>query len=113
MEASLVLVRHGQSVWNAQNRFTGWVDVPLATKGWEEATRAGQHLKTMRFDAAYTSHLQRAICTLQVVLRESESGQTPIFFPAADTLPREQYALKDGEFPVYLHATALAERHDV
>ena len=44
MHASLVLIRHGKSVWNAQNRFTGWVDVPLAAEGWEEAARAGRLL---------------------------------------------------------------------
>lgn len=111
MEATLVLVRHGKSVWNAQNRFTGWVDVPLNEDGWKEAEKAGHLLADMRFDAAYASHLQRAICTLQVILRENQSGQTPIFLPAEGSLPREPYHLQPHEYPVILHATALAERH--
>jgi len=64
----LVLVRHGQSVWNKQNRFTGWVDVPLTEKGKEEAYRAGELLKDIKFDVAYTSALTRAQETLRIIL---------------------------------------------
>jgi len=64
----LVLVRHGQSVWNLQNRFTGWVDVPLTEKGKEEAYRAGELLKDIKFDVAYTSALTRAQETLRIIL---------------------------------------------
>lgn len=64
----LVLVRHGQSVWNLQNRFTGWVDVPLTEKGKEEAYRAGELLKDVKFDVAYTSALTRAQETLKIIL---------------------------------------------
>lgn len=64
----LVLVRHGQSVWNLQNRFTGWVDVPLTEKGIEEAYRAGEFLKDIKFDVAYTSALTRAQETLRIIL---------------------------------------------
>ncbi len=64
----LVLVRHGQSVWNLQNRFTGWVDVPLSEKGKEEAYRAGELLKDIRFDVGYTSALTRAQETLRIIL---------------------------------------------
>ena len=73
MSATLVLLRHGQSVWNAENRFTGWVDVPLTERGWAEAEAAGKALADLDFDAAYSSHLQRAICTLQAALRPSRS----------------------------------------
>ena len=66
--AKLVLVRHGQSVWNLQNRFTGWVDVPLSEKGKEEAYKAGELLKDIRFDVAYTSALTRAQETLRIIL---------------------------------------------
>lgn len=111
MTATLILIRHGRSLWNEQNRFTGWVDVPLMERGWLEAEAAGQQLADYRFDAAYTSHLQRAICTLQVVLRANRGGRTPIFIPAPDTVPRESYQPNDSEFPAYLHVTALAERH--
>ena len=64
----LVLVRHGQSVWNLQNRFTGWVDVPLTEKGKEEAYKAGELLKDIRFSVAYTSDLTRAQETLRIIL---------------------------------------------
>jgi len=111
MTATLILIRHGRSLWNEQNRFTGWVDVPLMERGWLEAEAAGQRLADYRFDAAYASHLQRAICTLQVVLRANRGGRTPIFIPAPDTVPRESYQPNDSEFPAYLHVTALAERH--
>ena len=111
MQATLILIRHGKSVWNAANRFTGWIDVPLAEDGWREAERAGHQLAEVGFDVAYTSHLQRAICTLEVVLRENRSGRQPIFIPAEGTVPRERYRLQDDEYPVYLHVTALAERH--
>ncbi|NPA53230.1 MAG: 2,3-diphosphoglycerate-dependent phosphoglycerate mutase [Aquificae bacterium] len=64
----LVLVRHGQSIWNLQNRFTGWIDVPLTEKGKEEAFKAGELLKDIRFDVAYTSNLSRAQETLRIIL---------------------------------------------
>ncbi|AFZ71159.1 phosphoglycerate mutase, BPG-dependent, family 1 [Caldisphaera lagunensis DSM 15908] len=64
----LSLLRHGESLWNEENRFTGWVDVPLTNKGREEAIRAGLLLKKYKFDVAYTSKLQRAIETLDLVM---------------------------------------------
>ncbi|MBN8689830.1 MAG: 2,3-bisphosphoglycerate-dependent phosphoglycerate mutase [Armatimonadetes bacterium] len=67
---TLVLVRHGQSLWNLQNRFTGWVDVPLTSQGESEARAAGQKLKGMPFDVAYTSALTRAQRTLALILEE-------------------------------------------
>jgi 2,3-bisphosphoglycerate-dependent phosphoglycerate mutase len=69
--AKLVLVRHGQSLWNLQNRFTGWTDVPLTEKGREEAKFAGEVLKYsgIAFDVAYTSVLIRAIETLEIILQ--------------------------------------------
>ena len=68
--STLVLVRHGESQWNLENRFTGWVDVPLSPKGEEEAKKAGERLKkeNIRFNAAYTSVLQRAQLTLASIL---------------------------------------------
>jgi 2,3-bisphosphoglycerate-dependent phosphoglycerate mutase len=68
--AYLVLLRHGESQWNLENRFTGWIDVPLSPKGEEEARQAGEKLKTagIRFDLAFTSVLQRAIHTLEITL---------------------------------------------
>jgi 2,3-bisphosphoglycerate-dependent phosphoglycerate mutase len=66
----LILVRHGQSTWNAENRFTGWVDVPLSEQGREEARKAGIRLadEDVQVDVAYTSTLRRAIETGQMVL---------------------------------------------
>ena len=66
--AKLALVRHGQSLWNLENRFTGWVDVPLTDKGRDEARVAGERLKDIRFDVAYTSVLSRAQETLDIIL---------------------------------------------
>jgi len=74
---ALVLVRHGQSLWNLENRFTGWVDVPLTEKGIAEARRAGELLRGFRFDVAYTSALSRAQETLRVML-ETMGAQPPI-----------------------------------
>jgi 2,3-bisphosphoglycerate-dependent phosphoglycerate mutase len=65
---SLVLLRHGESQWNLENRFTGWVDVPLSPKGEEEARTAGEKLKGFKFQRAFTSVLKRAIDTLDIVL---------------------------------------------
>ena len=64
----LVLVRHGQSLWNLENRFTGWVDVPLTELGVQEAKQAGEKLRSYSFDVAYTSALTRAQHTLDIML---------------------------------------------
>ncbi len=64
---TLAIVRHGQSLWNLENRFTGWVDVPLTSKGIEEARAGGERLKGMHFDVAYTSSLTRAQETLRII----------------------------------------------
>ena len=72
----LILIRHGESQWNLENRFTGWVDVPLSPKGEQEAKAAGEKLKDYKFDLAFTSKLQRANNTLRFILQAS--GQTNI-----------------------------------
>jgi 2,3-bisphosphoglycerate-dependent phosphoglycerate mutase len=72
----LVLLRHGESQWNLENRFTGWVDVPLSPRGMQEAKNAGEKLRPYRFDRAFTSVLQRATDTLRLVLEVV--GQTGI-----------------------------------
>ncbi len=64
----LILVRHGQSLWNLEDRFTGWVDVPLTALGEQEALNAGLKLKGIQVDVAYTSTLQRAQNTLKNIL---------------------------------------------
>ncbi len=74
----LVLLRHGESQWNLENRFTGWVDVPLSPKGEEEARVAGRKLAGMRFDCAFASVLKRAIDTMDIVLESLGQNQIPI-----------------------------------
>lgn len=78
----LVLVRHGQSIWNAEDRFTGWVDVPLTERGEEEARRAGRLLRDYDFQVAYTSALTRAQKTLDIMLEEM-NARVPIIRDAA------------------------------
>ncbi len=76
----LVLIRHGQSQWNLENRFTGWVDVPLTERGREEAHRAGRKLREagIRFSFAFTSELVRAQETLSIVLAEIGAVDLPV-----------------------------------
>ena len=76
----LVLLRHGESVWNKENRFTGWTDVDLSEKGLEEARNAGRVLKAegYAFDVAYTSVLKRAIRTLNFALDELDAMWIPV-----------------------------------
>ena len=72
--SKLILTRHGQSVWNAQNKFTGWVDVDLSEKGILEAKKSGQLIKELKIniDVSYTSFLRRAIKTLTTILLEND-----------------------------------------
>ena len=67
----LIAIRHGQSTWNAENRFTGWVDVGLSERGVQEAEKSGKLLKKLNinFDVCFTSYLKRAINTLEIVLK--------------------------------------------
>lgn len=78
----LVLVRHGQSVWNLENRFTGWTDVELSENGIKEAKEAGKLLKEneFTFDVAYTSVLKRANETLNIILKELGEENIPIHY---------------------------------
>ena len=72
--SKLILTRHGQSVWNAENRFTGWVDVDLSEQGILEAGKSGQLIKNLNIniDVAHTSFLKRAIKTLTIILQEND-----------------------------------------
>lgn len=74
----LVLIRHGQSQWNLENRFTGWVDVSITPLGASEAHRAGKELKSIRFDLAFTSELKRAQETLAILLEETAQTGIPV-----------------------------------
>ena len=73
----LILLRHGQSQWNLENRFTGWVDVPLSPRGEEEARSAGEKLRGRKIDKLYTSVLKRAIDTAEIALETARIGPLP------------------------------------
>lgn len=109
----LVLVRHGQSVWNLENRFTGWTDVGLSEQGVQEAHTAGQVLRQegYTFDIAYTSVLKRAIKTLWIILEEMDMEWLPIInawqlnerhYGALQGLNKAEMAVKFGEAQVKL-----------
>lgn len=76
----IVLLRHGQSLWNRENRFTGWTDVDLSDDGVAEAVAAGKLLRAegFTFDAAYTSYLKRAVRTLDIVLSTLDLDWIPV-----------------------------------
>jgi 2,3-bisphosphoglycerate-dependent phosphoglycerate mutase len=74
----LVLLRHGESMWNKKNVFTGWVDVPLSSGGIEEALQAGEKLANVEFDVIYTSTLVRAMQTTMLSMTKSNSRKTPV-----------------------------------
>lgn len=76
--STLVLLRHGESQWNLENRFTGWVDVPLSPKGEREAAEAGDKLRAFKFDCAFTSVLIRAQETLRIVLDRIGQPDLPV-----------------------------------
>jgi 2,3-bisphosphoglycerate-dependent phosphoglycerate mutase len=77
---TLVLLRHGESAWNRENRFTGWTDVDLSEKGVEEAKEAGRSMaaEQLRFDVAFTSYLRRAIRTLWLALEAMDQMYVPV-----------------------------------
>ena len=110
--AKLVLVRHGQSQWNLENRFTGWVDVPLSTKGIDEATSAGKKLADYNFDTMYVSHMLRAVQTLHYILLELNDDRTPIFIHEEKRVHDWEHHTGDPktEIPVY-QSVDLAERY--
>ena len=93
--SKLILTRHGQSVWNAENKFTGWVDVDLSDKGREEAKKSGELLKVLniRIDISYTSYLKRAIETLTIILKLLSS---PMKFNTAWELNERHYGSLTG-----------------
>jgi 2,3-bisphosphoglycerate-dependent phosphoglycerate mutase len=92
--ARLVLLRHGESQWNLENRFTGWVDVPLSPRGIQEAKDAGETLRSFKFDRAFTSVLARANETLRLVLETI--GQTGIPIERDKALNERMYGELQG-----------------
>ena len=115
----LVLLRHGQSAWNLENRFTGWTDVPLSQTGIEEAKQAGRLLKEegYDFDLCYTSYLKRAIHTLSYVLDEMDRAWLPVIkewrlnerhYGALQGLNKSETAAKYGEEQVKIWRRSFA-----
>ncbi len=113
MTKKLVLVRHGQSTWNEENRFTGWTDVDLSEQGRLEAKLAGELLKEagFTFDIAFTSVLKRAIKTLWIILEELDLMWIPIFnswrlnerhYGALQGLNKAETAAKYGDEQVHI-----------
>ena len=104
----LVLLRHGESVWNKENRFTGWTDVGLSETGTQEAIEAGRILSQEGyvFDVAYTSVLKRAIKTLWLVLEETDLMWIPVY--RSWRLNERHYGALQG-----LNKTETAERHGI
>ena len=109
--AQLTIVRHGQSEWNLQNRFTGWEDVSLTDKGREEAKAAGETLKNYQFDEAYTSNLKRAQNTLAMILEVSGQQNIPTtrnealnerHYGDLQGLDKAETALKFGDDQVHI-----------
>jgi len=109
----LVLVRHGESIWNLENRFTGWTDVDLTAKGVAEAHEAGRLLRKegYAFDVAFTSVLKRAIKTLWIILEEMDLMWIPVYrswrlnerhYGALQGLNKAETARKHGEKQVLL-----------
>ncbi|ANH78658.1 2,3-bisphosphoglycerate-dependent phosphoglycerate mutase [Candidatus Chlamydia sanziniae] len=88
----LILLRHGQSVWNAKNLFTGWVDIPLSQKGIEEAIAAGKLLQDLPIDCIFTSTLVRSLMTALLAMMVHRSGKIPYIV---------------HEDPEYCHMTAI------
>ncbi len=104
----LILLRHGESVWNKENRFTGWTDVELSEAGVLEAKEAGKSLISagIDFDVCFTSYLKRAIHTLNCVLDETDNNYLPVFktwklnerhYGALQGLNKADTAMKYGE----------------
>ena len=110
--SKLILVRHGQSQWNLEDRFTGWVDVPLSKKGIDEAILAGKKLKDFNFDVMYVSHMLRAIQTLHYILLESSSKKTPIIYHEEKRIHAWEHHTSDpdSELPIFM-SVDLAERY--
>lgn len=115
--AKLILIRHGQSLWNAANKFTGWVDVPLSGQGRAEATIASCKLRDYRVDVCFTSMLFRAIETAVICLTEVQDicgGKIPIIKHEKSDPDWHDWDRYEGnleeELPIFLSA-ALDERY--
>ena len=104
--ARLILVRHGQSVWNAANRFTGWTDVDLSEKGVEEADEAGLQLADIRFDVVHTSDLIRAQRTAEIIMGHNQASGDDVPTRYDWRLNERHYGALQG-----LNKAETAEKH--
>jgi 2,3-bisphosphoglycerate-dependent phosphoglycerate mutase len=102
---TLVLIRHGQSLWNAENRFTGWTDIDLSKKGENEAREAGKKLEDVAFDVVHTSALMRAQRTAEIIIKHNKISQNiPTF--KDERLNERHYGSLQG-----LNKTETAEKY--
>ena len=102
---TLVLIRHGQSLWNAENRFTGWTDIDLSKKGENEAREAGKKLEDVAFDVVHTSALMRAQRTAEIIIKHNKISQDiPTF--KDERLNERHYGSLQG-----LNKTETAEKY--
>ena len=114
----LILIRHGQSVWNAENRFTGWTDVDLSDKGVKEAEEAGIELRDQVIDVIHTSDLIRAQRTAAIVMENNRvSGEVPTHrdfrlnerhYGALQGLDKDETRAKYGEEQVHIWRRSYA-----
>lgn len=109
--SDLLMIRHGQSVYNLENLFTGWLDVPLSEQGIKEAKEAAEKLKNYKIDVAYTSKLKRAIDTLHFILEVNKNKDIPVVENAAlnernygdlQGLNKAEVAMKYGDEQVHI-----------
>lgn len=106
----LILMRHGQSMWNAANLFTGWVDVPLTQKGIDEALDGGRKISHLPIDEVHTSALIRAQMTAMLALSQHQSTQTPIFQYEASS---ESLSSNEGKMAAWAQMNSDADSSQV
>lgn len=114
MAPKLILLRHGQSIWNKENLFTGWVDIPMSEEGMQEAIRAGKKIENIPIDVIFTSTLNRAQMTVPLALLKHKSGKIPVFMHPGEGKLEEWSQVYSEEakkslIPVYI-AWELNER---
>ena len=101
----LVLIRHGQSLWNAENRFTGWTDIDLSKKGVYEAEMAGEKLENISFDVVHTSALMRAQRTAEIIIQHNKISKDILVYKD-ERLNERHYGSLQG-----LNKTETAEKY--
>lgn len=110
----LILLRHGKSIWNEKNLFTGWVDIPLSELGIQEALKAGEFIRDFPVDIIYTSRLVRSLMTALLALTNHGSGKIPFLVHEKESLHYEKSLFdnpieKNGMIPLFQNE-ALNER---